>query len=762
MTEASDEEFASWEPLFDTGSGQEDNEVQQEDESKLEEPFVATSSGEEQHIMDQNADDDLNETSSTDDKIMLPKKKQKLIIDTNIGSTVTVEDDSGVGEKESDTVGDLQGKRIASVESMGRKTPVQVQSPSFLDNMFATFRNDSTPADAHVSRYSMDISDLAKSPATGEKNHIVTSPNIISHRRESSISSRRKTSRARKTSNDSLVSMVTSPLQKAPQPAEVISHLHSNNHSVKDLTEEDENQSFVEDEENTNISTFSDVGSVRSSDEYNRRRFIEEKYSDTDYHYPTIERDADFHKVFEGIPSDDRLIDDFSCALTREFLYQGRLYVSEKSLCFNSNILGWVAKVIIPIKNVRYIEKTSSVGLFPNAILIETDEEKIQFNNFISREQVFKLIKAIWSKNLVFADLDKEETPKKEKRDMPINRTKSSYDVDHNDDFTEKNNDDEYDEDEDVDEKVLNNDNLNESLINGKEESTSTGHYRFKKGVNYINEPPYTNDETSFPDDKEENEFILKTLDLSCTPLQAYQIMFSDKNYSYLYDFLKANNSSDIEEPTNFDNINKRTYSYEKSLNIPGGPKSTKCYAEEDIINYDTHSHIMVISTTKTPNVTSGNAFATKTRYLYRWGPNNSCQLQVSYWLNWTGSSWFKKMIEAGAKKGQIEATEKMVDIINDYVKNNIISSDKTDEESTFENTEMLSQPVMKSDKLIKPDLEMNIKTNNNMETSVSSTTLMMFAIIIIVLLLFNIWYQISTRRTIRNIEKLLMLERKL
>ncbi|CAL9733640.1 membrane-anchored lipid-binding protein Lam5p [Monosporozyma servazzii] len=744
MSDRSDDDFTSWEPLFDTGdqdTKQGDTVAQTLDaEATLDKPFRPKSESPRIGSTEDSGEDNSERSSelNEDDMGMFKQKKnkdedhennsndihvvkRKLVVDTNAAVPNDDNDTNDVADTGS------AGKKIASVESMGSKTPSKVQSPSFLNSMFSTFKSETTPFDDNTSGSNQDFT---KSPTGSLKTNIVSSPNIISHRRESSISSRRKSSRARKASNDSLVNTINSPLQKAPQPAEIISQIHSNNPSTKDLNEEGEQQSIQETEEESMIS---ETDSTRSSDEYNKKRFIEEKYSDTEYHYPTTERDADFHTLFESIAEDDRLIDDFSCALSREFLYQGRLYVSEKNLCFNSNILGWVAKFTIPMKDVRYIEKTSSAGLFPNAILIETDEERIQFNNFISREQTFKLIKGVWSKNLVFADLDAKHSSNKEKKEMEIHANRENYD-------------DEYDED-----------SSNESVINEKMELNSTGHYKFKDDVKYTNEPPYTHDETSFPDETEPNEFVLKTLDLSCTPLQAYQIMFSDSNHDYTYDYLKANDSSDISEVTKYDENNQRTYEYEKSLNIPGGPKSTKCYAEEVIENYDPHGYIMIISTTKTPNVTSGKAFCTKTRYMYRWGSKNNCQLQVSYWLEWTGTSWFKKMIEAGAKRGQIEATEKMVDIINDYLDKNVVESDSMMTE--IKQTDI--QPIIK-DVVNKVDLEKNIVNTNNQNVSSLSLYLIFLIILLIILLGVNIWYQMSTRRSILNIEKLLSAQRNL
>lgn len=56
-------------------------------------------------------------------------------------------------------------------------------------------------------------------------------------------------------------------------------------------------------------------------------------------------RNQDFHALFRSVPEEDNLIEDFGCALQKEILLQGRIYISESYLCFNANIFGWVTNV---------------------------------------------------------------------------------------------------------------------------------------------------------------------------------------------------------------------------------------------------------------------------------------------------------------------------------------------------------------------------------------------------------------------------------
>ena len=90
----------------------------------------------------------------------------------------------------------------------------------------------------------------------------------------------------------------------------------------------------------------------------------------TGYAVASSKRNADFHALFKNVPDDDYLIEgasspslsqckvvyesaaadglfpaDYGCALQREILIQGRLYISEHHLSFYANIFGWVTSV---------------------------------------------------------------------------------------------------------------------------------------------------------------------------------------------------------------------------------------------------------------------------------------------------------------------------------------------------------------------------------------------------------------------------------
>uniref|UniRef100_A0A4W5MV44 GRAM domain-containing protein n=1 Tax=Hucho hucho TaxID=62062 RepID=A0A4W5MV44_9TELE len=89
------------------------------------------------------------------------------------------------------------------------------------------------------------------------------------------------------------------------------------------------------------------------------------------------QRNEDFRKLFKKLPDTERLIVDYSCALQKDILLQGRLYLSENWLCFYSNIFRWETTITILLKDVTTLTKEKTAKVIPNAIQISTDHDKV-------------------------------------------------------------------------------------------------------------------------------------------------------------------------------------------------------------------------------------------------------------------------------------------------------------------------------------------------------------------------------------------------
>uniref|UniRef100_A0A493T6E9 GRAM domain containing 1B n=1 Tax=Anas platyrhynchos platyrhynchos TaxID=8840 RepID=A0A493T6E9_ANAPP len=120
------------------------------------------------------------------------------------------------------------------------------------------------------------------------------------------------------------------------------------------------------------------------------------------------QRNEDFRKLFKHLPDTERLIVDYSCALQRDILLQGRLYLSENWICFYSNIFRWETLLTVRLKDICSMTKEKTARLIPNAIQVCTDTEKHFFTSFGARDRTYMMMFRLWQNAL----LDKPLCPK--------------------------------------------------------------------------------------------------------------------------------------------------------------------------------------------------------------------------------------------------------------------------------------------------------------------------------------------------------------
>ncbi|XP_031567029.1 protein Aster-B-like isoform X2 [Actinia tenebrosa] len=118
-------------------------------------------------------------------------------------------------------------------------------------------------------------------------------------------------------------------------------------------------------------------------------------------------KSGDFRRLFKDLPDSEQLIVDYSCALQRDILVHGRLYISQNWLCFYANIFGWETFVTIKCTDITSIRKEKTALVIPNAVQINTESEKYFFASFISRDTAFTVLFRIWQNAL----LDQPLTP---------------------------------------------------------------------------------------------------------------------------------------------------------------------------------------------------------------------------------------------------------------------------------------------------------------------------------------------------------------
>ncbi|XP_072881026.1 GRAM domain-containing protein 2A isoform X4 [Hemitrygon akajei] len=107
---------------------------------------------------------------------------------------------------------------------------------------------------------------------------------------------------------------------------------------------------------------------------------------------------SQYHKLFKDVPEQETLRKVYSCALQKDILIQGRLYISSNWVCFYANFFGKDIKVMASVTSVVLVKKHRTGGLLPNGLVIRTSSnEKYVFVSFISRDSVYDVLKQVCS-----------------------------------------------------------------------------------------------------------------------------------------------------------------------------------------------------------------------------------------------------------------------------------------------------------------------------------------------------------------------------
>ena len=387
-------------------------------------------------------------------------------------------------------------------------------------------------------------------------------------------------------------------------------------------------------------------------------------------------RNRDFHQLFRSVPEDDYLIEDYSCALQRDIILAGRIYVSEGHICFSSNILGWVTTLIISFDEIVSVEKESTAVVFPNAIAIQTLHARQTFRSLLSREATYDLLIGIWKINhpslkssLNGVRLEGGTGDKTEKVD-PSGSDEASEVSDEEEEI--------YDEDED-DEGNGSFTEVPEGSVAGSElaadqqskavtrkasavgvavgaaagggptpSESKAGEKAAAASAASADFPgPATHAPTECGDGGSHYERPLQD-DLIPAPLgKVYAMIFGAASGGFmakwLLDEIKVTDLTMEDDKKGLSEENKtRNYSYIKPLNASIGPKSTKCVVTETLDFFDLEKAVSVTQSTQTPDVPSGNLFATKTHFCLMWAPGNATRLVINFTIEWTGKSWLK------------------------------------------------------------------------------------------------------------------------
>jgi hypothetical protein len=383
-------------------------------------------------------------------------------------------------------------------------------------------------------------------------------------------------------------------------------------------------------------------------------------------------RNRDFHTLFKSVPDDDYLLEDYSCALQREILAHGRLYVSEGHLCFSSNIFGWVTTLVISFDEIVSVEKRSTALVFKNGLMISTLHAKHIFASFTSRDSTYDLIVNIWKlghpgiqSTLNGVRLEGTGGDKTEKVDEEVaeagvdeDEQSASGSEDESDDGG-----DVYDEDDDDNGDVPDPTQQTETSVaetefekpvarkpsgavatNGAPVEQPKDAPPLPSGADFPG--PATHSPTDCGDGPTHYDRIVGD-DVIPAPMgKVYNLLFGPASVTWMSKWLTNEQKCtelQMEDKKGLSLDNKtRSYSYIKPLNASIGPKQTKCIVAETLDNLDLDKSVNFSITTQNPDVPSGNVFSVKTKYCLSWAENNGTRVQVNCTVEWTGKSWLR------------------------------------------------------------------------------------------------------------------------
>jgi len=320
----------------------------------------------------------------------------------------------------------------------------------------------------------------------------------------------------------------------------------------------------------------------------------------------------------DEMDENEQLVADYSCALNDTILIQGYLYVSQKHIAFGSNLIGLKRRICFPIKDITAVRKRMTAKIIPNGMTIEAAGETYQFATLNTRDATFDLVTDMWR----VANPEAFAAAATQERDV-LNTTEAGDDA--------------------------NEDDVKKDMSRGDTKThaaTQAGSKPFKETVLDIRLPT--------------------------SPEKAYKLIFKDEAFykKFASETMKLR---DIEMEEWSGEPPKRNFNYTKPLNGSVGPKETKCIISEEELHNDPETYLEALTTTKNPDVPSGDAFECKTKTSCSWagGQKGGCKVLVTTQVDWSGRSMLKGVITKSSIEGQRDYHQQLASALRAHIKEN-------------------------------------------------------------------------------------------
>ena len=487
----------------------------------------------------------------------------------------------------------------------------------------------------------------------------------------------------------------------------------------------------------------------------------------TGFAVASSKRNADFHALFPTLPEDDYLIETYTCAVNRDLLIQGRMYVSEAHLAFHSNIFGWVTSIVVPFAEIVSIEKRNTAYLIPNAISVRTLHARYLFSSLVSRDLTYSMLVCIWRMSTpseagqqvakaLSDESDEEAASENEEHDSEQAKNAASGDAAGSDD--------------DIDASVSTSDKLPNvgSKIMTKREKLRRHLSKARKKIRNSNtigagvsggaddsdsEESDSSMSDSAPNENEEHaettcdcekkhahlDHVVLDDVFNATPQQVFDLMFVD---DFMKRFLEDNQMlQDVQigewrsgEDASPEATATRSVTYVKPLNGPIGPKQTKCLITDEQLHIDFDDFCTAVTTTRTPEVPSGNNFAVRTRLCFTWAERGRTRLYVTCTVDWTGRSMIKSVIDKASVDGQKDYFHAFADSVRQYI---------IDHPKVYGKRRASASKAHKVEKIVNENTNPRDRADSigsQLQNAMPSTSVVVLTTLIIVLLISHVW----------------------
>eukprot|EP00835_Amoeboradix_gromovi_P006451 NODE_762_length_4433_cov_0.172127.p1 type:complete len:384 gc:universal NODE_762_length_4433_cov_0.172127:969-2120(+) len=310
-------------------------------------------------------------------------------------------------------------------------------------------------------------------------------------------------------------------------------------------------------------------------------------------------KNEEFHELFDGDESE--LVEDFSCALQKDILVHGRVYISHSSACFYSNILGWTTSVMIKFTDLVKVEKRNSAFVLPNALMLYTSQHKKHFlASFVFRDLAYNILVSMWRNAVPNVLVGNEISYLEDQSDFSLGL--SSCNSAEFDSVSESENTLPNNRPRSENDLLTPSHTLLPSVSNPDLSNASATNNRVN---NDISIPVIPNGPVKNPCDLE--NVIFETKFSNCTVNLLWNLLYSDEAYAEngfshlfhinnkkVFDWVVTSKWSNDEKPS-------RKVEYIMPLTNPLGPKQVKTFVEETIEEKDLSNHLHLTHKTLTP-----------------------------------------------------------------------------------------------------------------------------------------------------------------